>query len=62
MSLDVDGSNYVTSDFYIAGIPMATIYGGTSKSLFKDPAKKDFTILDASFSGRKIAGDPRWRP
>ena len=62
MSLDVDGSNYVTSDFYIAGIPLATIYSGTSKSLFKDPAKKDFTIVDAAFSGRKTAGDPRWRP
>lgn len=32
-----------------------------SKSLFKDPAKKDFTIVDAAFSGRKTAGDPRWR-
>jgi len=61
MSLDADASNYVTSDFYIAGIPLATIYNGTSKSLFKYPAKKDFTIIDAAFSGRKTAGDPRWR-
>ena len=60
-SIIVDGSNYVTSDFYITGIPEATIYNGTSTSLFKDPAKYDFTIIDAGFSGRNTAGDPRWR-
>jgi hypothetical protein len=61
-SFIADGSNYVTSDFYISGIPEATIYNGTSTSLFKDPQNRDFTIIDASFPGRKTAGDPRWRP
>jgi hypothetical protein len=61
MTLDADASNYITSDFYFTGIPMATVYSGNSKTLFKDPAKFDFTLIDSGFSGRKTAGDPRWR-
>jgi hypothetical protein len=61
MTLEADASNYVTSDFYFTGISMATMYSGKSGTLFKNPSVYDFTIIDSGFSGRKTAGDPRWR-
>jgi len=61
MMLDADASNYVTSDFYFSGIEMATVYSAKSNTLFKDPSKHDFTLIDSGFGGRKTAGDPRWR-
>lgn len=37
------------------------IYGGNASDLFAAPEAGDFTIKDEGFSGRKTAGDPRWR-
>ena len=59
--------NFKTSDLTwfntgTTALPGLEEYSGTSTTLFKDPAKDDFTIIDSKFAGKATAGDPRWRP
>lgn len=59
-------NNYYTSDYTgspssSTAIPGLTTYNGTSSALFKAPWEGDFGFKDASFVGKSIAGDPRWR-
>lgn len=59
--------NFKTSDLEWAGTGTTALsgledYSGTSATLFKNPAKDDFTIIDSKFAGKSTAGDPRWRP
>jgi hypothetical protein len=64
MSGDFVFESYVLVDFPISenhpfmGI---TQYGKTSAEVFADPETGDFSIIDNTFPGRVIAGDPRWR-
>lgn len=57
----VDNS-YITTDVVFAGNAIAGFneYDKPETSLFKDPANRDFTIIDSSFDGKKSCGDPRW--
>jgi len=62
---------YYTSDFFdetpvgtppvsISRKALMTAYPGASTSLWSDPVAGNFTLKDASFAGKKVAGDPRW--
>jgi len=37
-----------------------TSYSGASSALWNDPLNGVFTLKDAAFAGKGIAGDPRW--
>jgi len=60
---------YFTTD-YIDETPVGTInytikgkmtsYSGASSALWNDPLNGVFTLKDAAFAGKGIAGDPRW--
>ena len=57
----VDNS-YITTDVVFAGNAIVGFneYDKSETSLFRDPANRDFTIIDNSFGGKKSCGDPRW--
>lgn len=54
---------YQTNDWVVedaTAIDGAAKYNGSATDLFTDPAKGDFSIKDATFLGKGVAGDPRW--
>ena len=62
-SASVDVTNcYQTADFKLTGnlFDGLTDYEGGETALFKDPANRDFTIIDGGFAGKQSCGDPRW--
>ncbi len=66
MTMSIAGS-YYTSDFNDGiAFPIKsylTAYSGASTALWANPvAGMDFHFLDAGFTGKNSAGDPRWRP
>lgn len=56
-------SSYRTSDFTVTAgqFNELSVYNGASTALWVDPANGDFRFKDNGFSGKDIAGDPRWR-
>jgi len=56
-------NSYKTSDWILVSgdFDNLTAYSGASTALFTDPANGVFTFLDAGFTGKTSAGDPRWR-
>ncbi len=62
---------YATGDYVVATnaetgaevgpIPDIIKYSATSQTLFANPLKLDFTIVDTKFPGKATTGDPRWR-
>ena len=64
----VSEGNYATTDWVtvlpdpqgnVVQVP-AEAYAGNCEALFTNPASGDFSIKDASFAGKGMAGDPRW--
>ena len=54
---------YQTNDWVVqpaTAIDGAAQYNGSATDLFTDPANGDFSIKDATFLGKGVAGDPRW--
>jgi hypothetical protein len=58
-------NNFGLSDFGWSNaateLPGITLYGKTSKDIFRSVNTGDFTIIDGGFGGKANAGDPRWR-
>jgi len=55
---------YQTNDWVVqeaTAIDGAAQYMGSAADLFTDPEKGDFSIQDATFLGKDVAGDPRWK-
>jgi len=63
---DTDSTNYYSNKMTLGsnkGSILTTVYTENSPSnLFMNPAGDDFTITDANFAGKSVAGDPRWFP
>jgi hypothetical protein len=59
----VSGS-YYTTDFVDVSAslttPVMTAYGSASTILWENPNAGDFTLKDATFAGKGVAGDSRW--
>ncbi|MBP1676283.1 MAG: hypothetical protein H6Q20_842 [Bacteroidetes bacterium] len=52
---------YITSDWSSAAtIANSTAFNGSSTDLWNNPANGDFTLKDAAFAGKGVAGDLRW--
>lgn len=66
ITTDADSTNYYSSNYTSITRKSSiifTIYDESSPSiLFLNPGADDFTINDANFVGKSIAGDPRWFP
>ena len=56
-------NSYKTSDWILLSgdFDNLTAYSGASTALFTDAAAGVFTFMDADFTGKTSAGDPRWR-
>jgi len=56
-------NSFKTSDWILSSgdFDNLTAYTGASTALFTDPVTGIYTFLDAGFSGKSSAGDPRWR-
>ncbi|MFT3752414.1 MAG: T9SS type A sorting domain-containing protein [Paludibacter sp.] len=63
---DADSTNYYSNKMTLGsnkGSISTAVYTENSPSnLFMNPAGDDFTITDANFVGKSVAGDPRWFP
>lgn len=63
---DADSTNYISSKMTLGsnkGAILTAVYTENDPSnLFMNPAGDDFTITDANFAGKTVAGDPRWFP
>lgn len=58
------GANFLTSDFVAdepTALPGTEVINSSASTLWEDPAKRKFKIIDTRFGGKDVAGDPRWR-